>query len=64
VDKRREVCELEGYVWESETTGVSSMLRLMCDLDEDFTNLRFELGVENSSAETEQVLVLLRLLYS
>ena len=35
-----------------------------CALGEDVANLRFELGVESSAAETERVLVVLRMLNS
>ena len=35
-----------------------------CGLGEDVANLRFELGVESSAAETELVLVVLRMLNS
>ena len=36
----------------------------VANLDEDVANLRFELGVESSAAETELVLVVLRMLNS
>ena len=35
-----------------------------CDLDEDVANLRFEAGVEIRKEETQQVLVMLRMLNS
>ncbi len=44
-----------------EGIGASSMLSLIRragGLDEDVDNLRFELGVESSAAETEPVLVI------
>jgi len=46
--------------------GATSMLRLIvsCGLGEDVANLRFELGVESSAAETELVLVVLHMLNS
>ena len=50
-----------------EGIGASSMLSLIRragGLDEDVDNLRFELGVESSAAETEPVLVMLGLLNS
>ena len=45
-----------------EAIGAQSMLRLIRragGLGEDVDNLRFELGVESSAAETEPVLVML-----
>jgi len=52
-----------------EAIGAPSMLRLIHravvrEVGEDVANLRFELGVESSSAETELVLVVLRMLNS
>jgi hypothetical protein len=66
-DKRREVCEWEGCVCVHEAIGASSMLRLIRragGLGMDDVDLRFELGVESSVAETEEVLVMLRLFNS
>ena len=50
-----------------ESIGASSMLRLIrrvVSLGESVANFRFELGVESSAAETEQVLVMLCMLNS
>jgi len=64
VNRRREV---ERGV--SEAIGPSSILRLIRSMSvslarEDVVNLRFELGVESRAAETELVLVVLRMLNS
>ena len=56
VDKRREVCEWEGRAWVCEAMERYRYDTQCCGLGEDIANLTFELGVENSSAETEQVL--------
>ncbi len=49
-----------------DAIGAPSMLRLIrrAGLGDDVANLIFELGVESSAAETEQVLVMLRKLNS
>ena len=52
---------------ECEDLGVSSMLMLIrrsVTLARVLNNLRFELGVESSAAETELVLVVFRILNS
>jgi hypothetical protein len=69
VNRRRENCEWEGWGCAREAIGAPSMLRLIHravvrEVGEDVANLRFELGVESSSAETELVLVVLRMLNS
>ena len=55
-------------MWVCETIGASSknvgVGTWGCGLDEDVANLRFERGVENRAAETEQVLVMLVLVNS
>jgi hypothetical protein len=52
------------YVYEG--IEAPSMLRLIrrTGLREDVANIRFELGVESSAAEPEQVLVVVRMLNS
>jgi hypothetical protein len=54
-------------VFVCETIKESSMLRLIrqdCGLDEDVDNHRFDLGVERSVVETEQVLVMVCMINS
>ncbi len=59
-NRRREVCE-----WEGCRRVIDVKVHTYgCGLVEDVLDLRFELGVESSAAETELVLVVLHMLNS